>query len=166
VLGMLWTGSRSVGFTLNGKLMGPPLPFAAESGFCFVKFDAIANQAVQLVTSRRVPIDRRGLCCAASSYKPRQSIAPLVVRTIGPDSRTFCLTLCPTSTTLAALCAAVAPLLGEGIERVELRIDGLCFGAQHQTALCDRTLAELGVRAEHNGCHMNIIEAHVPHLIS
>lgn len=137
--------SRAVGFVLNGRLVGHPIPLP-PSCCCFrfvLRFDHVPGAEVRLVRSRTSPFDLQALLASASSFVPRpppegEGKLGVLVRTLGPDSRLYTLSdLDPATSTVAELAHRVADLLEcEEAQHVYLTCDGrvLCQPGYHATS--------------------------------
>ena len=169
------------------RQLGPSVPLRRPAsvvrGYVFcARFDGAAGSVLSVRTDRRMPLDllALGRRPRAPTRPLRPTDAPLLVRTVGPDSQYIGVHAHPASgVTVGDVRAAVASRLGYNAADVGLRIAG-ADGRQlvHAPAQCealteeaatkeDRTpLADVGVRIEFNGAHAHRLDAHISLLVS
>ena len=160
-------------FMLNGRLMAPPEPVAAECthfSFC-IQFDLVEGAKAAVVRSCTMPLDRAALLTTAATYTPRPPPSPplVLVRTTGPDSRTHSIAIDADTATVADLVGAAAGVLGiSEWEPIELRVNGRLIYSMETAADAQKmTLQAAGVAVDwRTGCHLYDVMASQPHLIS
>ena len=129
VLGVCWLPSTGqVGFTLDGVLMGAPLPLPAGRFFAhfYTRLDCVEGTQARIVRRRNAPLDRRALLASAEAFVPRplgDSPPTVLVRTVGPDSHYHAIAVDPDRASVLELHEKVLEALGiDSWRAIELRV--------------------------------------------
>jgi hypothetical protein len=180
-----FASSCTFGFSLNGRLMGPPIPLSTRCR-CFrfaLRFDHVPGAEVQLVRSCAAPLDLEAVLASAVTPNPRRPpeddrARSILVRTLGPDSRIYSVDVDPAQATVAELAHAVAELLGCGeTEHVHLTCNGhVLYSPEYHSsgttgAAMDRIagtdlLVDAATTCFHGRCQLHDITASFTHMHS
>jgi len=174
-----------VAFLRGGQLLGEPSSLFYPSGACnvatsitgyffFLRLDAVAGIEVQLVRSRCVPVCIKQVLRSKAPWRPLSANeSKLLVRTIGPDSHCFGVSIDPEVATVGALRKACAEVFLVDSQHVELfkaeygqANSGMLAYVQQVLEVDEMTLRQIGIRFHPNGSHTPDLIAHVPHTIS